>query len=83
MKISEFFENSAMDDRLIKFDTISNEIDIVRLNLYSVKELSKFFELNFLLVDEFNLKLNPPKASPSKTGKKTAIGKGSKLLYFL
>ncbi len=52
-KIAEFFENSAMDDRFLKFDAIQNEIEILRMNLYSVKESSK---LNI----EFNIS-NPNK----------------------
>ena len=42
-KISDFFENSAMDDRFLKFETISNEIDMIREKLFGVKEKSILF----------------------------------------
>lgn len=31
-----------MDDRLIRFDNIQNEIDNLRMSLFNVKEMSKF-----------------------------------------
>lgn len=42
-KISAYFENSRMDDRMLKFDDIANEIDHLRSMMFEVK-----LQCNFL-----------------------------------
>lgn len=53
-KLANFFYNSSMDDRFLKFDILTNELDVLRNKIYQVKEQSKF--KNYLKVEEL---INP------------------------
>ena len=50
-KIADFFEKSIMDECLLQFEHISNELDLVRAKLYEVQES----------IGDFNEKVNPKK----------------------
>lgn len=41
-KLANFFYNSSMDDRFLKFDILTNELDVLRTKIFEVKEQSKF-----------------------------------------
>lgn len=53
-KLANFFYNSSMDDRFLKFDILTNELDVLRNKIFQVKEQSKF--KNYLKVEEL---INP------------------------
>lgn len=54
-----------MDQRFLRFDDISNEIDMIRAKLYSVKES----------IIEIDKQINPPKTAPKGKGVKTTVDK--------
>lgn len=42
-KLANFFYNSSMDDRFLKFDILTNELDVLRTKIFEVKEQSKYY----------------------------------------
>lgn len=72
-KIFHFFEKSTIGNSLVHFEFIKNELDVIRYNLFQVKEDSKSISIN--LVIRLDTIVNPPK-KPMLTPLR---GKGSML----